>query len=181
MQRNTVRFACASGHGKNRMAPARRWTSQLAVIRQPANATTVLAKVLTALVALMAGVSPSTAASETISAAKGGGFKLGPLALGMTNAEVVKLVPLKRCSAQAATMECTTELTSLGEVRSVDLTFDAATKKLRKIELRTSYMNSYDRGRAEWNNEKRLPQFLADLGIEPCPAGMDSRAFSQGK
>lgn len=174
MQRNAVRLTCASSDGKNRMALARRWASQFAVIRQAAKSVAGLAKLLTVLVTLMLGVSPPAAAGETINAAKGAGFKLGPLALGMTNAEVVKLLPLKRCSARGAAMECTAELTALGEVRSVDLTFDTATKKLRKIDLRTSYMNRYDRDRPEWN-DKRLPQFLAELGIEPCPADTEEK------
>jgi hypothetical protein len=101
-------------------------------------------------------------------------FKLGPLMLGMTNAEVVKLLPMKDCSPEGAAMKCTVEVTALGEKRPLYLSFAIATKRLRKMELLTPHINTFDRERLD-RKDARVPHLLSDLGIEPCPSEMEQK------
>lgn len=104
------------------------------------------------------------AAMLVIDSAAAAPLTIGPVALGMSNAEVTGVAPLKDCyPLWKNEMHCSSVLaTSFGN-KQVSLTFTRTSKRLTKAAV---YL--YD-----WKpDDNRLGRLFQELKIRPCPAAM---------
>lgn len=90
-------------------------------------------------------------------------LQVGPLRLGMTNSEVLKVAPLRSCAAEDGVIKCSSTIDVLGADTATDLVFDRRTKRLTEVSVRL----------LNWaSDDARLQAAYADLNIKPCPSEM---------
>lgn len=84
---------------------------------------------------------------------------LGPLKLGMTNAEVAKIIALRDCHPESNQMECIGGLKTKSIDQDVRLSFKASTKRLTKISL---YLTDWA------SDDPRLAGLYTELNFNVC-------------
>lgn len=90
----------------------------------------------------------------------------GPLKLGMTNAEVAKLIPMRECHPESDRMICIGTIATKDVNNDIQLTFVRNSKKLDRVEMRLR----------DWaSDDARLPSLMAQLNFTPCRIGQQGR------
>lgn len=93
-------------------------------------------------------------------------FSIGPLKIGMTNAEVASRMSLRDCRPDGDRMVCLGTIKTKTLDDDVTLTFDRRSKRLSKAEMRL----------VDWtSDDARLPALASELNFVPCKAGSKSR------
>jgi hypothetical protein len=90
-------------------------------------------------------------------------LQVGPLSLGMTNAQVIKFTTLSGCKLDADRMVCVGTIDVLGTPNEATLKFNPTTKRLEWIELRLN----------DWtSDDARLPELYSKLNFHQCRPDM---------
>jgi hypothetical protein len=86
-------------------------------------------------------------------------FSIGPLKIGMTNAEVIARVPLTDCKQIEQKMVCAGKISTKTISEIGVLTFDRRSKRLERVDLRLM----------DWaSDDPRLATLFTELNFSPC-------------